>query len=332
MAHHQGMTIVAIANVLLDGRMRRRFHSEPIIQATELLLQERAPRDVSAVHPRAEEVKAAAPLMDARLPRFADCTAHTIRAANASALEWRYSVMLTSAGSGYSAGATSGDALAEDATRDDSGSYIYLRDVASGAVWSAAYQPCGVEPDAYQVTFTEDRAEIIRTDATITTILEIVVSPEDDVEVRHLSITNTGHQSRRSRSHRIRSWCSPLPPPMRRIRRFSSSSCKRSMRPSSTRCWRRAASAARKTPTLGGPDNAWRSHRIPSSIRIRAAFLGRPNVGVFRAALAARRQQRVELGRILRLHEELEKRLMRRIGGGSGEHQLRIRCDLDLPL
>jgi hypothetical protein len=48
MAHHQGMSIVAIANVLLDGKMRGRFHAEPSIQATELLLQERAPRDVSA--------------------------------------------------------------------------------------------------------------------------------------------------------------------------------------------------------------------------------------------------------------------------------------------
>ncbi len=45
MAHHQGMTIVALANALLDGVMRTRFHAEPMIQATELLLQERTPRD-----------------------------------------------------------------------------------------------------------------------------------------------------------------------------------------------------------------------------------------------------------------------------------------------
>ena len=60
MAHHQGMTVVAIANVLLHGIMRKRFHSEPRVQATELLLQERTPRDVSVAHPRAEEVRAAA--------------------------------------------------------------------------------------------------------------------------------------------------------------------------------------------------------------------------------------------------------------------------------
>jgi len=68
MAHHQGMTVVAIANALLDGKMRARFHAEPIMQATELLLQERTPRDVAVAHPRAEEVKTAATIRDLELP------------------------------------------------------------------------------------------------------------------------------------------------------------------------------------------------------------------------------------------------------------------------
>jgi cyclic beta-1,2-glucan synthetase len=199
MAHHQGMTIVAIANVLFDGRMRSRFHAEPAIQATELLLQERAPRDVSAVHPRAQEVKAAAPLEDAartpevrRLQGAHDAVVQTHVLSNG-----RYAVMLTGAGSGYSRWGDIGvTRWREDATRDDCGSYIFLRDVVSGAVWSAGYQPSGVEPQTYQVTFAEDRAEFIRTDASITTTLEVVVSPEDDVEVRRLSITNTGHRDR----------------------------------------------------------------------------------------------------------------------------------------
>src|SRR5258706_4200716 len=64
MAHHQAMTMVAIANALLDGIVRSRFHAEPIVQATELLLQERTPRDVAVAHPRAEEVTTAAPVRD----------------------------------------------------------------------------------------------------------------------------------------------------------------------------------------------------------------------------------------------------------------------------
>ena len=198
MAHHQGMSIVAIANVLLDGGMRRRFHAEPGIQATELLLQERAPRDVSVVHPRAEEVKAAAPLADLGLPHVRrlrgtyDATPQTHLLSNG-----RYSLMITGAGSGYSRWRDIAvTRWRDDATRDDTGSYLFLRDVATGAVWSAGFQPSGVEPQDYLVTFTEDRAEFIRTDGTLTTTLEVVVSPEDDVEVRRLSVANTGYRER----------------------------------------------------------------------------------------------------------------------------------------
>lgn len=198
MAHHQGMTVVAIANVLFDGRMRARFHAEPSVQATELLLQERTPRDVSVAHPRAEEVNTAARIGSAQTPQVRRVRAtqgappQTHLLANA-----RYAAMLTAAGSGYSRWLGHGiTRWREDATRDDTGSYIFLRDVDSGSVWSATYQPTGVEADSYEATFTEDRAEFIRSDGTITTILQVLVSPEDDAEVRRLSISNTGEDAR----------------------------------------------------------------------------------------------------------------------------------------
>ncbi|MEO8443377.1 MAG: glucoamylase family protein [Gammaproteobacteria bacterium] len=198
MAHHQGMTIVAITNILLHGIMRKRFHGDPTIQATELLLQERTPRDISVAHPRAEEVRAAPRLDDLQLPEVRrlqtvnDATPQAHLLANG-----RYAVMVTAAGSGYSRWRDLGvTRWREDVTRDDTGSYIFLRDVESGEVWSAGYQPTGVAPDHYEATFTEDRAEFIRTDARITTTLEIVVSPEDDAEVRHLSITNNSGRVR----------------------------------------------------------------------------------------------------------------------------------------
>ena len=70
MAHHQGMTLVALVNVLRDGVMQERFHAEPIIQATELLLQERAPRDVAVARPRADEVEAPAHQREFVAPSF----------------------------------------------------------------------------------------------------------------------------------------------------------------------------------------------------------------------------------------------------------------------
>ncbi len=194
MAHHQGMTVIAIANVLFDGRMRSRFHAESSVQATELLLQERTPRNVSVARPRAEEVSSEARILGATLPEVRrlhtaqDATPQTHLLSNG-----RYAVMLTGAGSGYSRWRELGiTRWREDVTRDDTGSYIYLRDIETGAVWSAGYQPSGIEPDNYQVTFTEDRAEFIRNDAAIVTTMEIVVSPEDDAEVRRVSIANSG--------------------------------------------------------------------------------------------------------------------------------------------
>jgi len=198
MAHHQGMTVVAIANTLQNGRMRARFHAEPIVQATELLLQERVPRDVLVARPRNEEVQAAASvreLVPPMLRRFHsphDLVPRTHLLSNGN-----YAVMITSAGSGYSRWRDLAvTRWREDVTCDPWGSFVFLRDVQSGAVWSAGYQPSGTEPDSYAVAFSEDRAEIVRRDGSITTTLDVAVSPEGDAEVRRVSISNHGRQSR----------------------------------------------------------------------------------------------------------------------------------------
>jgi len=198
MSHHQGMSLVAIANVLNDGVMRSRFHAEPMVRATELLLQERTPRDVPVARPRAEEVSAAAQIRDLIPPvlrRFTsphEATPRTHLLSNG-----RYAVMLTVAGSGYSRWRDIAvTRWREDATRDCWGSYIFLRDTHTGSVWSAGYQPSGVEADDYEVSFSEERAEIIRRDGEWSTTLEVVVSSEDDAEVRRLSVTNTGVEAR----------------------------------------------------------------------------------------------------------------------------------------
>ena len=195
MAHHQGMTIVAIANAVLDAKMRARFHADPMVQATELLLQERMPRDVAIARPWAADLKSSAkkgrdvePLGGRRYISPHQATPATHLLSNGL-----YSTMLTTAGSGYSRwGKLAITRWREDAACDDSGSYIFLRDVHSNAVWSAGFQPSGHEPDDYQVAFNEDRAEFTRRDATLTTTLDVVVSSEDDAEVRRVCVTNNG--------------------------------------------------------------------------------------------------------------------------------------------
>jgi len=198
LAHHQGMSLVAIANLLNDGAMRSRFHAEPMVQATELLLQERTPRDVLVARPRAEEVSVTAQVRELTPPSMRRFTSpHSSIPRTHLLSNGRYTVMLTAAGSGYSRWRDIAvTRWREDATRDCWGSYIFLRDAQRGEVWSAGYQPSGVEPDTYEVSFHEDRAEFIRRDRSLTTTLDVVVSPEDDAEVRRVSITNLGARAR----------------------------------------------------------------------------------------------------------------------------------------
>ncbi|HIJ62140.1 MAG TPA: glycosyl transferase [Rhodospirillaceae bacterium] len=193
MAHHQGMSIVAIANALLDGVMRNRFHAEPIIQATELLLQERTPRDVAVARPTPVEVKQPVRLLELETADRRRLTSpHGPTPVTHLLSNGQYTVLLTAAGSGYSRwGAQAVTRWREDATCDDWGSYVFLRDVGDGKVWSAGFQPAATEPDSYGVVFKEDCAEITRRDGQLTSKLEVLVSGDVAGEVRRVSITNS---------------------------------------------------------------------------------------------------------------------------------------------
>ena len=196
-AHHQGMSLVALDNIVNDGIMRHRFHHEPIVRAAELLLQERTPREVPARGMRIENVRARnVGTVGGQISRRFRSVQHPIPSSHLLS-NGVYALMITSAGSGYSRwGELAVTRWREDATSDASGSYLFLRDVAGGAVWSATHQPSNVEPERYEALFLEDRARITRTDATLASALEILVSPEDNAEIRRLSISNAGPRER----------------------------------------------------------------------------------------------------------------------------------------
>ena len=199
MAHHQGMSIVAIANALLDGRMRERFHSDVVGAGHGAAAAgTHAARCLGGASARRGSGHRGALRGSCRCRRCGASAARTTPTPQTHLLSnGRYSVMVTAAGSGYSRW----NDLAitrwrEDATRDDTGSYLLMRDVESGRVWSAGYQPCAGQPGSYEVSFTEDRAEIIRADGDVVSTLEVQVSPEDDAEVRLLSLTNGSLRAR----------------------------------------------------------------------------------------------------------------------------------------
>ncbi|MGK2913231.1 MAG: GH36-type glycosyl hydrolase domain-containing protein [Porticoccaceae bacterium] len=197
MAHHQGMSLLALASVLLDRPMQRRFEADPAFQATLLLLQERIPKNSVFQNGAAEHPGGSA---------FTDAAATSVLAtlgANTPIPEvqllsnGRYQVMITNAGGGYSRWKELAvTRWREDSTCDNWGSFLYLRDLDSGEFWSATHQPTLKWADSYTAMFPGGRAEYRRRDQDIETYTEIVVSPEDDIELRRLRLTNRSRTRR----------------------------------------------------------------------------------------------------------------------------------------
>ncbi|AMV40689.1 glucoamylase family protein [Planctomyces sp. SH-PL62] len=208
MSHHQGMSLVAAANVLLGDLMPRRFHAEPMVRAAELLLQERVPRDTPLVDLDAEAEEAAAadsqagepPAERPAAPSFLSrrlTTPATIAPRTHLLSNSRYHVMVTNAGSGASS-ALGVDVTRwrEDPAREAYGQFLYIRDVSSGLVWSAGFQPVCRPADEDEIVFASDKATFRRRDGAIESLLEVAVSPEQLAEVRRLTLVNHGPGSR----------------------------------------------------------------------------------------------------------------------------------------
>ena len=275
------MTVVAIANALLDGVMRARFHAEPIVQATELLLQERTPRDVAVAHPRAEEVKTAATVREARPARGAALPLAARRhAADAPAVE---RPLRGDADRGrlrvQPLGRSRDHALARGRDPRRLGQLrLPARRAERRRCGRPGYQPSGVEPERYDVMFTEDRAEFVRATATDHHDLDVVVSPEDDAEVRRVSVANGAAARARSSSPPTPSSCSRRRPPTPRTRPSPSSSCRPSSSPRAAALLataRRARGAA--SPRSGRRISPWsKARRWASRDRDRPRALPRP--------------------------------------------------------
>ncbi|WP_125154038.1 GH36-type glycosyl hydrolase domain-containing protein [Clostridium rectalis] len=196
MVHHQGMSLMALDNVLNNNIFQDRFHNVPQVKATELLLQEKV--STSVVYDREENYNYKVVMSDkdvSILRRYNNPLStypDTHILSNGS-----YSVMVTSTGSGYS----KNDNIMlyrwrEDITNDNTGMFFYIKNLNSNEYWSNTYEPCKYKGEYYEAIFSLDKAEFKRKDGNIDTTTEITVSQEDNAEVRKLTISNKSNSSR----------------------------------------------------------------------------------------------------------------------------------------
>ena len=194
MVHHQGMSLLACLHVLADAPMRRRFLADPRLQAHRLLLQERpaptallAPTTAETTEVRAQAEPGLRVVTDPQpvLPEI-----HLLS-------NGRWQVLITSSGAGFSRWrGLAVNRWREDSTVDGGGPALYLRDAADGHLWSTTHQPVGALAETYEAIFTQARAEFRRLDRGIATHTEIAISPEDDVELRRVTLTNRNADER----------------------------------------------------------------------------------------------------------------------------------------
>ncbi|HJR63517.1 MAG TPA: glucoamylase family protein [Gemmatimonadaceae bacterium] len=198
MAHHIGMGLVALANVLVPGLWPRRFHSDPLVRAAELFLHERIPRRLVPQEPQVARADEALPDPELERPAVREIDATDTPIPHVALLgHLPYTIMVTHCGGGYSRY----EQLAvtrwrADATRDHTGQFCYVKDVTGGRMWSAAHQPVCAPADWYRALLASDRVTFHRSDGEIETRTEIAVVPEDSAEVRRVTLTNNGDDTR----------------------------------------------------------------------------------------------------------------------------------------
>ncbi len=192
MAHHIGMSLAALTNVLTDDVWQRRFHSDPLVQSAELLLHERIPRRLVLQPARAARAAGALPRPEAENQAVRELTGPDTPRPHVALLGRQpYTVMVTHAGSGFSRyediAVTRWRA---DGTTDAMGQFCYVRDVTGERVWSTAHQPVCAPADAYRALLASDRVTFNRANGDIETRTEITVVPDDAAEVRCVTVTN----------------------------------------------------------------------------------------------------------------------------------------------
>ena len=183
--------------------MQKRFEADLQMRSALLLLQERIPRITTFYSPSIHESDINITPGGTESMRVINTPQTTIPEVQLLS-NGRYHVMLTNTGGGYSR--WKNIALTrwrEDCTCDNWGTFCYIRDLDNNNTWSAAFQPTLKQGENYEAVFSQGRAEFRRRDSAMETHTEIVVSPEDDIELRRVHIIN---RSRKRRSIEVTSY------------------------------------------------------------------------------------------------------------------------------
>jgi len=197
MVHHQGMIMLSLHHRIFEKLMVRRLHADPRIKSIELLLQEQTPANAPTEHPRPQQMETArgANVNVPLDPWYVSADASYLQIHCLS--NGSYSLLISASGSGFSRwNDVELTRWRADATLDDWGTWIYVEDRLNGRLWSITPQPTMTPADRSEVSFLPHRVEFERQDGDIVLRTAIGVAPQDDAEIRRITITNHGNEPR----------------------------------------------------------------------------------------------------------------------------------------
>ncbi|WP_307704202.1 glucoamylase family protein [Variovorax paradoxus] len=201
MAHHQGMSLVALCNVLCADAPRRWFGSAALVQAHEALLHERTPRQIiGSADPRTPPEPSQAELAPLFQPRVVDPTGPGFQPTHLLS-NGRYTVALRANGAGVSRWrAFNVTRWRDDPLRDSYGTFFYVRDIdkdgGHSELTSLTALPAPGGDWHYRTRFLADQVQFDATGPGLQVRTTVLISPEDDTELRNITLHNSGDETR----------------------------------------------------------------------------------------------------------------------------------------
>ena len=193
MAHHQGLILLSINNLINDNILQKRFMQNPEIKAVDILLQEKMPENMIITKEEKENVEKI---------KYQDYEDYTLRKytkineylniSNVIAND-NYTIVMDQYGNGYSKYKNLQINRYKETDEAQQGITFYIKNIRNKKIWTNTYSKNLEKPDKYNIIFTPEMDKIIRIDENIETTTRTIVDTDEPVEIRRLELRNTGN-------------------------------------------------------------------------------------------------------------------------------------------
>ncbi|MCI8486037.1 MAG: hypothetical protein HFJ20_02885 [Clostridia bacterium] len=192
MAHHQGLILLSINNLVKDKIIQKRFMQNPEMQSIAILLEERMPENVIITKEKKEKVeKIKYEIEEVYTERVQQKINEKLPISNVISNN-NYTIVMGDKGNGYSKYKNILINRYKKTEDIEQGMFFFIKNVKTKRIWTSNYTKYLSKPDKYQIKFTQDKDKIIRLDGSIETTTKVCIAPNEPVELRSIELKNYG--------------------------------------------------------------------------------------------------------------------------------------------